>query len=125
LHPKHLIGMTLYIPVIMMLGAGLLLSLVLLKLHQWLGPHRPNVEKNSTYESGMEPVRTAKERFSVKYYMVAVLFILFDIEVIFLYPWAVNFRLLGMFGYVEMVIYIAILLIGYFYILRKGALKWD
>jgi len=117
--------MTSYIPVIMMLGAGLLLSVVLLKLHQWLGPHRPNAEKNSTYESGMEPVRSAQERFSVKYYMVAVLFILFDIEVIFLYPWAVNFRSLGMFGYVEMVIYIAILLVGYFYVLRKGALKWD
>ena len=73
----------------------------------------------------MEPVRSAQERFSVKYYMVAVLFILFDIEVIFLYPWAVNFRSLGMFGYVEMVIYIAILLVGYFYVLRKGALKWD
>jgi len=125
LHSNDSVEMTPYIPVIMMLGAGLLLSLVLLKLHQWLGPHRPNVEKNSTYESGMEPVRSAKERFSVKYYMVAVLFILFDIEVIFLYPWAVNFRSLGMFGYVEMVIYIAILLIGYFYILRKGALKWD
>ena len=109
----------------MMMGTGLLLGLVLLKLHQWLGPHRPNPEKNSTYESGMEPVRSAKERISVKYYMVAVLFILFDIEVIFLYPWAVNFRSLGMFGYIEMVVYIAILLIGYFYILRKGALKWD
>ena len=117
--------MTSYIPVILMLGAGAFLSIVLLKLHQWLGPHRPNDEKNSTYESGMEPVRSAKERFSVKYYMVAVLFILFDIEVIFLYPWAVNFRSLGMFGYVEMVLYIAILLVGYFYILRKGALKWD
>jgi NADH-quinone oxidoreductase subunit A len=73
----------------------------------------------------MEPVRSARERFSVKYYMVAVLFILFDIEVIFLYPWAVNFRALGLFGYVEMVIFIATLLVGYFYILRKGALKWD
>jgi NADH-quinone oxidoreductase subunit A len=73
----------------------------------------------------MEPVRSARERFSVKYYMVAVLFILFDIEVIFLYPWAVNFRALGLFGYVEMVIFIATLLVGYFYVLRKGALKWD
>jgi NADH-quinone oxidoreductase subunit A len=73
----------------------------------------------------MEPIRSARERFSVKYYMVAVLFILFDIEVIFLYPWAVNFRALGLFGYVEMVIFITILFIGYFYILRKGALKWD
>jgi len=114
-----------YIPLILMLAAGLFLAVVLLKLHQWLGPHRPNDEKNSTYESGMEPIRSARERFSVKYYMVAVLFILFDIEVIFLYPWAVNFRALGMFGYIEMVIFIAILFIGYFYILRKGALKWD
>ena len=114
-----------YIPIILTLGAGLLLGVVLLKLHQWLGPHRPNDEKTSTYESGMEPVRSARERFSVKYYMVAMLFILFDIEVVFLYPWAVNFRALGLFGYGEMVVFIAILLVGYLYILKKGALKWD
>lgn len=114
-----------YIPLILMLAAGIFLAIVLLKLHQWLGPHRPNDEKTSTYESGMEPIRSARERFSVKYYMVAVLFILFDIEVIFLYPWAVNFRALGLFGYVEMLIFITILFIGYFYILRKGALNWD
>ena len=105
------------------MGVGL--GLLLLKLHQWLGPHRPNDEKLSTYESGMEPIRSAHERFSVKYYMVAVLFILFDIEVIFLYPWAVNFRALGVFGYIEMILFIVILLVGYFYILRKGALEWD
>ena len=114
-----------YIPLFMMLAAGLILGVVLLKLHQWLGPHRPNEEKNSTYESGMEPVRSARERFSVKYYMVAVLFILFDIEVVFLYTWAVNFRALGMFGYIEMVVFILVLFIGYFYVIRKGALKWD
>lgn len=114
-----------YLPLLLMLVAGVLLGLVLLKLHQWLGPHRPNDEKTSTYESGMEPVRSAHERFSVKFYMVAVLFILFDIEVVFLYPWAVNFRVLGLFGYIEMAIFIVILFIGYLYILRKGALKWD
>jgi NADH-quinone oxidoreductase subunit A len=117
--------MAAYIPIFLMMILGTGLGLLLLKLHQWLGPHRPNDEKLSTYESGMEPIRSAHERFSVKYYMVAVLFILFDIEVIFLYPWAVNFRALGMFGYIEMMVFIAILLVGYLYILKKGALKWD
>ena len=72
------------------------------------------------YESGMEPIGNAHLRFSVKYYMVAVLFILFDIEIVFMYPWAVNFRELGIFGYVEMILFILTLLIGYFYILKKA-----
>ena len=114
-----------YIPIVIMLSAGVFLGVVFLVLHTVLGPHRPNPEKLSTYESGMPPVKSARERFSVKYYMVAVLFILFDIEVIFLYPWAVNFRSLGLFGYVEMVLFIVILFVGYIYILRKGALRWD
>lgn len=114
-----------YIPIFIMIGVGLFLGVVFLLLQRYLGPHRPNPEKLSTYESGMPPVRTARERFSVKYYMVAMLFILFDIEVIFLYPWAVNFRAPGVFGYVEMILFIFILLIGYLYILKKGALQWD
>jgi NADH-quinone oxidoreductase subunit A len=114
-----------YIPIFLMLAVALAIGVAFLKLQEWLGPRNPNDEKLSTYESGMEPVRSARERFSVKYYMVAVLFILFDIEVVFLYPWAVNFRALGLFGYVEMVLFIAILLVGYLYILKKGALEWD
>lgn len=114
-----------FIPIFLMLFASILLAVTLLKLHEWLGPKNPNKEKLSTYESGMEPIQTAHERFSVKYYMVAVLFILFDIEVVFFYPWAVNFRQLGLFGFIEMLIFIAILLIGYFYVIHKGALKWD
>lgn len=114
-----------YIPIFIMIGIGLFLGIAFLTLHKILGPSRPNPEKLSTYESGMPPVNTARDRFSIKYYMVAVLFILFDIEVVFLYPWAVNFRALGLFGYIEMVLFIVILLIGYFYILKKGALKWD
>ena len=114
-----------YIPIVLMLSASMLLGLVFLALHMVLGPRRPNEEKLSTYESGMPPVRSARERFSVKFYMVAVLFILFDIEIIFLYPWAVNFRSLGLFGYIEMILFIIVLLIGYYYILKKGALKWD
>ncbi len=114
-----------YLPIFVMLGVSTLLGLVFLTLHRFLGPNRPNKEKLSTYESGMPPTRSARERFSVKYYMVAVLFILFDIEVIFLYPWAVNFRVLGMFGYIEMILFILILFVGYIYILKKGALQWD
>jgi NADH-quinone oxidoreductase subunit A len=73
----------------------------------------------------MEPVRTARERFSVKFYLVAMLFILFDIEIVFMYPWAVRFRDLGMFGFIEMLVFVLVLLVGYLYILRKGALRWD
>ena len=114
-----------YIPVFLVFLAAAGFAGATVFSSEIFGPKRPSKEKLSTYESGMEPVRSARERFSVKYYMVAVLFILFDIEVIFLYPWAVNFRTLGVFGYVEMVIFIVILFVGYFYILRKGALRWD
>lgn len=92
-------------------------------------PQRPDPEKLSTYESGMEPVRTARERFSVKFYIVAMVFIVFDIEVVFLYPWAVSLKSLsqslGFFVIAEMFVFIVILLAGYFYLLKKGALKWD
>lgn len=108
-----------------MIAVGVTFGVVMLKLNEFLGPRRPTEEKFTTYESGMEPVRTARERFSVKFYMVAVLFILFDIEVVFLYPWAVSFRELGVQGFVTMFIFIVILLIGFYYIWRKGALEWD
>ena len=100
-------------------------GVVLSKASEWFGPRNPTDQKQSTYESGMEPVRTARERFSVKFYLVAMLFIIFDIEVVFLFPWAVNFRNLGMFGFVEMLIFIAILMLGLLYVWKKGALEWD
>src|SRR5206468_9058533 len=93
-------------------------GVVMSKASEWFGPRNPNEVKLSTYESGMEPVRSARERVSVKYYMVAMLFILFDIEVVFLYPWAVNFRKLGLFGYIEMLVFIVILMAGYLYLWR-------
>lgn len=114
-----------YVPIFLILGIAVIFGIVAVNLSWLLGPQRPNRVKNSTYESGMEPVRTAHDRFSVKYYMVAVLFILFDIEVVFMYPWAVQFRQLGLFGFVEMIVFIVILLVGYAYILKKGALRWD
>src|SRR5436309_3084308 len=114
-----------YIPIGIMIVFGIGFGVVMSKASEWFGPKNPNEQKLSTYESGMEPIRSARERVSVKYYMVAMMFILFDIEVVFLYPWAVNFRSLGMFGLVEMFIFIGILMLGYLYLLKKGALRWD
>jgi NADH-quinone oxidoreductase subunit A len=114
-----------YLPILMMVAVGVAFGTVMSKINEIVGPSRPSEEKQSTYESGMEPVRTARERFSVKFYMVAMLFILFDIEVVFLYPWAVSYKQLGIPGYVTMFVFIAVLLIGYVYVLKKGALEWD
>ncbi len=113
-----------YIPIAIMMAAAILFGVVMSKSSEWFGPRNPTGVKLSTYESGMEPVRTARERVSVKYYMVAMLFILFDIEIVFLYPWAVNFRLLGIFGLIEMLIFIGILMLGYLYLWKKGVLEW-
>jgi NADH-quinone oxidoreductase subunit A len=112
-----------YIPIGIILVFGV--AIVLSKVSEWFGPKNPNDVKLSTYESGMEPVKTARERISVKYYMVTMLFIVFDIEVVFLYPWAVNFRELGILGFIEMLIFIIILFIGLIYVWKKDALKWE
>ena len=99
-------------------GAFLVLSVL-------FGKKTKNAVKEEPYESGMVPIGDTRERFSVKFYMVAILFIIFDIEVVFLYPWAVIYKQLALFGLIEMAVFIAILLVGYFYVLRAGALKWD
>jgi len=118
-----------YIPIMIILFISVGFAVVNVNLSWILGPTRPNREKQSTYESGMEPVGTARDKFSVKYYMVSVLFILFDIEVVFLYPWAVsfvNFEPAKMvYSFISVMVFVVILLIGYFYVIKKGALKWD
>ena len=114
-----------YTPIAIMITLAVIFGIVLANVNRWIGPKKPNEEKLSTYESGMEPVKTARERFSVKFYLVAMLFIVFDIEIVFMYPWAVKFRELGLFGFVEMIVFIVILLVGFLYVWRKGALKWD
>ncbi len=90
-----------------------------------IGRHRPSPAKLQAYECGITPTGDARERFSVKFYLVAMLFILFDVEAVFLYPWAVIFRELKMFGFWEMLVYIGIVLAGFFYIWKKGALDWS
>jgi len=114
-----------YIPIFIMIGIGILMGVAMGNVNVLLGPRRPSEEKQSTYESGMEPVRSARERFPIKFYMVAMLFIIFDIEVVFLYPWAVTYKSLGISGFVTMFVFIMVLLVGYAYIWRKGALEWD
>ncbi|HEY5750253.1 MAG TPA: NADH-quinone oxidoreductase subunit A [Chryseolinea sp.] len=90
-----------------------------------LGPKRKTKIKQDSFECGIEPQGNARVPFNIKYFLVAILFVLFDVEVIFMYPWAVNFNELGLAGFVEMVLFISTLLIGFYYIIKKGALKWE
>lgn len=104
---------------------GLLNAALLLGLSHLIGAYRPTAAKRSPYESGIIPLGSTRERFSVQFYIVAMLFIVFDIETIFFFPWAVIYRDLGLFGFVEMAIFVAILLVGLAYAWKKGALEWD
>lgn len=90
-----------------------------------VGPRRKTSDKLENFECGIESEGNARLPFSIKYFLTAILFVMFDVEVIFMYPWAVNFRTLGTIGFVEMLLFIGTLLVGYFYILKKGALKWE
>jgi len=114
-----------YLPVLLFVVVGIGFAAVTIGLSTFIVPRRTSAVKNSPYECGVEPVGDARGRFSVKFYLVAVLFILFDIEAVFLYPWAVSFRMLGAYGLIEMVLFIAILLVGYIYLLKKRALEWE
>ena len=114
-----------YMPLIIMIVVGLIFGVSNIFLAENLGPKRSTRAKLSTYESGMEPVKTARERFTVKFYLVAMMFILFDIEIVFMYPWAVQFRELGYYGLSAMVLFMVLLFSGYLYVIKKGALKWD
>ncbi len=118
-----------YIPIILIVSLAAGLALLMVKLSSLFGPQRPNKEKLSTYESGMEPVGTARERFTVKFYMVAVSFIVFDIEIVFLYPWAVTFLNLTkeelVYSLVVSLIFIFILIAGLIYEYIRKVLQWD
>lgn len=121
-----------YIGVLLAFGFGIASLAPLLVLYHFLPPwtykKRPQTEydraKESTYECGVEPTGDAHGRFSVKFFLMAVLFVIFDIEAVLIFPWAVTFKLLGVFGFVEMMIFIVVLAIGLAYIWRKGALEW-
>jgi NADH-quinone oxidoreductase subunit A len=114
-----------YLPIVVMAGLAGIFAVGSLVASSLLRPSRPNPVKLSAYESGNDPVRLPRgQRFSVKFYIVAMLFIIFDIETIFLFPWAVSFRRLGLFGLGEMVVFVALVFVAYVYIWRKGGFDW-
>ena len=114
-----------YLPIFVLVAVATLFALAILAVSVYLGPRHPRARRMMPYESGITPQVSARIRFPVKFYLIAMLFIVFDIEAIFFYPWAVTFRQLRLFGFVEMLVFIAILLVGYFYIVKKGALEWE
>ena len=114
-----------YVPVLLLMGFVIANAVLILVLSHVVTRHRPTPVKQSAYESGIPALGDARERFSVKFYMVAMLFIIFDIESIFLYPFAVAFNKLGLFALVEMVLFIVTLLAAYAYVWRRGGLEWD
>jgi NADH-quinone oxidoreductase subunit A len=114
-----------YLAILLFLIVAAAFASVTIGLSNFIVPRRHNARKDASYECGVDPVGNARARFNVKFYLVAVLFILFDIEAVFLYPWAVSFRQLGLYGLVEMVLFILVLLVGYGYLLKKKALEWE
>ena len=114
-----------YFPLIVLFAMAGLVVLALLLVAQNVGPKSTNPAKEDPFESGNPPRGDARIRFSVKFYLVAMLFLIFDLEVVFLYPWAIYFRQLGIFGLVQMGIFLLILTVGYVYVWKKGALEWD
>ncbi|HET9181293.1 MAG TPA: NADH-quinone oxidoreductase subunit A [Candidatus Angelobacter sp.] len=114
-----------YIPLLIQVVVAIGLAAIMVTLSWLLGKHKWTRAKNTAYECGIQPTGDAQQRFSVKFYMVAMLFILFDVEAVFLYPWAVIARDLKMFGFWEMLIYIGLVLVGFFYIWKKGIIEWN
>ncbi len=114
-----------YLPIIfqMLVAIGFVVGTMLVT--HLIGPKRKNNDKLSPFESGIKPIGNARQPFSIKYFLVAILFVLFDVEVIFMYPWAVNFREFGLRGMIEMFIFMGTLLLGFIYIIKKKALDWD
>jgi len=114
-----------YFPILVFIAVGLMVGVGPMVAGFVLAPHRPDSEKNSPYECGFEAFEDARMKFDVRYYLIAILFILFDLEIAFLFPWAVVLEEIGLFGYVAMVIFLAILVVGFIYEWKKGALEWE
>ncbi len=114
-----------YLPVLIFLVIGFGFGAFMMALGFILGPRRPDSEKLSPYECGFEAFEDSRMKFDVRFYLVAILFIIFDLEIAFLFPWAVVLREIGMFGFVAMVIFLALLVVGFIYEWKKGALQWE
>jgi len=114
-----------YLPILIQLVLGIGLAIIIVTLSTLIGKHKKSAVKGRAYECGITPVGDAEHRFSVKFYMVAIVFILFDIEAVFLIPWAVEMRRLKLFGFFEMLVYMVIVLAGFYYIWTKGVIDWN
>lgn len=114
-----------YTPVLVLFLLAFAIPLIMLAIAGVTGPRQPSPRKMTPFECGVESLGDTRHRFSVRFFLVALFFIVFDIESVFIFPWAVLFRELGMFGFIEMSIFLAILLLGLFYVWKKGALEWE
>ena len=114
-----------YLPILIFLGIAVGLSVVIILASLIVGRQHPDAEKNSAYECGFEPFEDARHKFDVRFYLVAILFIIFDLEVAFLFPWAVSLSTIGVFGFWSMMVFLSILTIGFIYEWKKGALDWE
>ena len=114
-----------YFPILLFILVGLGVGIASITMGKIVAPNRPDSEKNSPYECGFEAFEDARMKFDVRYYLVAILFILFDLEIAFLFPWAVVIREIGLFGYVSMMVFLGILVVGFIYEWMKGALEWE
>ena len=114
-----------YLPILIFLVMGAIFGLVPMILGRLVAPHRPDSDKLAPYECGFEAFEDSRMKFDVRYYLVAILFIIFDLEIAFLFPWAVVLKQIGMFGFTAMVIFLAILVVGFIYEWKKGALEWE
>lgn len=114
-----------YLPVLVFVGVGLIVGVVMVALGFVLGTRHPDSEKLSPYECGFEAFEDARMKFDVRYYLVAILFIIFDLEIAFLFPWAVVLDKIGMVGFVAMTVFLGVLVVGFIYEWKKGALEWE
>lgn len=114
-----------YLPILIFLGIAVAIAVIAVVGSLIVASQRPDVEKNSAYECGFEPFDDARHKFDVRFYLVAILFIIFDLEVAFLFPWAISLGQIGLFGFWSMIIFLSILTIGFVYEWRKGALEWE
>ena len=114
-----------YLPILIYFLLAVAISVLILFVNRLLGPRRPTPGKAEAYESGIHPQGDARGRFHIRYYVIAMLFLLFDLEIAFIYPWAVIYRRLGLGGLLEMLTFLVILLVGYLYAWKRGALKWE
>ena len=114
-----------YMPILIFLAIAVALAVIIVVASLLVAPQRPDREKLSSYECGFEPFEDARGRFDVRFYLVAILFIIFDLEVAFLFPWAVSLGNIGLFGFWSMIVFLTVLTVGFVYEWRKGALEWE